>query len=139
MRGPNYVKEWFDITPNAMTNNYSYGGIIYFDIDKRADMLGDIILILTRGQPGNLGGATFAFNDFEAYSSIDYIRFYYSTKQFHEIYGEELMRKYYQRPKEQRDMIAQLQYGGRTEIERIANGSGNSSGYTWVCNLFVPW
>jgi hypothetical protein len=107
-------------------------------LDKRGDLLKNIFLSVTRSAAtgGNVG-TTSCFNDFEGYSSIDNVRFYYSNKMFHECYGEELYRKFLQKyTQEQRNAMAAMQFGNKSDAQRVTNAA---SAYTWTVDLMVPW
>ena len=107
------------------------------ELDKRGDLLKGLALNVTRAAfSGGNTGTTTAFNDFEGYSTIDNVRFFYSNKMFHECYGEELYRKYLQRlTEEQRTGVAALQFGNKTDAQRVANTAATQ----WTVDLMVPW
>ena len=124
------------ITP-VQSGTVAYGGQHVFELDKRGDLLKGLALNVTRAAfSGGNTGTTTAFNDFEGYSTIDNVRFFYSNKMFHVCYGEELYRKYLQRlTEEQRTGVAALQFGNKTDAQRVANTAATQ----WTVDLMVPW
>lgn len=133
---PNFVPEWFDFLPvNPGTGSYG-GAEIIFEIDRRADHWGKTRLKLTRSALSGTGN-DLSFNDFEAYSSIEYVQFWYANKMFWETRGDEMYIKMMkEKTQEQRDIIAAEQFGFKSLQERVVNAQ---SAYTWWADLEVPW
>jgi hypothetical protein len=129
-----YIEEYFDVACNEQT--YGYGNTITFELDKKADKLGKVELMVSRtaGSPG----ATLAkFNDWEAYSCIDTVTWTYSNKPVHEITGDELyIEALREHSEKQRTVWAKTQFGFLTPSERETQFSTAS---TWICDLLVPW
>lgn len=135
-RSINYILETFNFTTQD-TPRYGKGHKVTFEIDKKGDLAGPMTLIVTRG--ALTGGTTgqLAFNDWEGYSSIDTITFWYNNKIFYTLRGDHMyidMMK--QETPESRKALAALQFGNRSLPERIANAT---STYTWMLPLPVPW
>lgn len=128
-----YVSEYFDLP--TINTSLAYGDVIRFETDARADILGKQELILRRGALS--GGTDPYFNDFEAFSSIEKVEWWYNNKLFHKVTGEELMiDTLNMKHPEERQAIAYLQAGDRSISERQQLAA---SSYTWVCDLQVPW
>jgi len=136
-RTENHIPEHYDIlAQNFNPNTTGYGGAIDFYLDKRGDIVRKLELVIQRNPVTGVTQPAF-FNDFEAFSSIDKIEFYYSNKIFHTIYGEELMLNYLERcPESERTIIAHSQAGLMTNEERALNAQ---RGFTWICDLKVPF
>jgi hypothetical protein len=88
VQSKNTIREQFDLSPQGSVGDY--GSMTTIELDKRGDLLGKIELRVTRGAATLAASSSAAFNDWEATSSIDVIRFFYSNKLVHEIYGDEL-------------------------------------------------
>jgi len=161
----NYIPESFDVSTISSLSTSPYGASpLVFELDKRGDLLGKIELIITRSKITAASG-TSTINDFEGYSSIDNVRFYYSNKMFHEVYGERLIKRLFKEKSPQiRENAAKLQFGFLSDVERgcpngaiagaggTANcvlpaafnlGNNNSTNalttITWTADLMVPW
>lgn len=135
----NHVPETFDFSIVSNSQSLAYGQTIQFDIDKRMDFWGKTELIVTRTADTSGSTATIipAFNDFEAHSSIDVVRFKYNNRVFHECYGEELLKDLLQENRREiRNAHARLARGKLTEFERRALATQRTS---WVLDLQVPW
>jgi hypothetical protein len=134
-RAENYVQERFDISPNA-TATLAYGGTVEFDIDKRMDQLGKVELAVTRGA---LSGATM-FNDFECYAMIDTVNFVYNNKVVHSVKGDELYKRFLEKPQKTRMVLAKQGNGYLTGAELNASAAASTSPYAvvWV-DLDAPF
>ena len=138
-RTENHIPEHFDIvSTNFNPNTSGYGSYLDFYLDKRGDVLTKLELIVTRSALGNVGaGNTAYFNDFEGFSSIEHVEFYYSNKIFHVTYGEELMLNFLEcTPPVERTLLAEAQAGYKTDAERALLSQIQS---TWLVDLKVPW
>jgi hypothetical protein len=139
-RGPDV--NFFPLNYDVQNYAYKYRewGRTENHIPEHYDILAQNFNPNTTGYGGNLDfgcTGTYFFNDFEAFSSIDRVEFYYSNKIFHTIYGEELMMNYLERcPESERTVIAHSQAGLLTNAERALNAQ---HGYTWICDLKVPF
>jgi len=115
-RTENHIPEHYDIlAQNFNPNTTGYGGALDFYLDKRGDVLRKLELIIQRNAvEGMIGNPAGFFNDFEGFSSIDKVEFYYSNK----------------------IVIAHSQAGLLTNQERAINAA---HGYTWIVDLKVPF
>jgi hypothetical protein len=127
------IREQFDITPVNATN--AYGQDTTFELDKRADRLGKIELIIDRG--ATVGAVGRAFNDWEGFAAIESFEVYYSNKLLHSAYGEEL---YHMMDREDdinpRAAQAAMQHGDKSLAQRQALALISAR---TVTRLRVPW
>lgn len=129
----NFIPERFDIT--TYTTAIAYGSTFSFEVDKRGDHWGKTELVLTR--PAVTVATNPRFNDWEGYSSIDIVRFWYSNKNFLEIRGEQLYREVMKEKHDKtRSAMAQMQYGFLSDADRRTQANTQT---TWVADLMVPW
>lgn len=136
-RTTNYIPERFDIPTYTVTP--AYGSPCYIEFDKRGDLLGKVELVVTRSAVSWASAAptTYFFSDFEGFSSIDYVRWWYANKIVHEDHGERMMiRTLKEADSDERDVIAQQQYGFLSDTDRQTQAQSKT---TWVVDLIVPW
>jgi hypothetical protein len=131
----NHVEEDFYLSPSSSSATYSYNNTIRFEIDKRIDMLGKIEFQLTRAAVTGVTNPAFA--DFEAFRSIDNVKFKFANKVFWTVYGSDLFKKQHQRKNAaKRDSAAILSLGNLSLTQRRTNAAAIT---TWVADLEVPW
>jgi hypothetical protein len=131
----NHVEEDFYISPSSSSATYAYGNTIRFEIDKRVDMLGKIEFQYTRAAVTGVTNPAFA--DFEAFRSIDNIKFKFANKVFWTLYGADLFKEAHQREKRlQRDSIAVQSLGNLSLTQRRVTAAAIT---TPCADLQVPW
>ena len=133
-----YIEEDIDFPNNQAT--VAYGGYATFNIDRRIDKSSRWELSVTRSAlTCGAGGVNPCFNDFEGYSSIDYIEFTYANVKFHLTSGEMLFQDMvtgFTMNRDQRQTQAQLQAGYLSRSRRVANAKNPLN---WIADLQVPW
>lgn len=118
------IREQFDISP--VSGSITAGQEIYFELDKRADRLGKMELIIQRGAATGVG--VFAFNDWEGYSWIDTISGQYSNKVFWNVTGDELFMQTDMNDKVQRRASkAIMQNGDLTLAQRVVTTANSAT------------
>ena len=135
----NHVYEEFDIVSDQ--TNFSRGSKQTFQIDRRADRLTSIDILWERGAAVNSSGSGGAFEDWEAYTAIDFVDVYYNNKL--------VWRK--RMEKRVLDIMEKCTPQERAALARLGNGdlSYNERTTTFtaayvapkylVCTLAVPW
>jgi hypothetical protein len=125
VKSRDYVIEQFDHTP---TQNLpiTWGDAtleVLTKFNKRADKVQHLDLIYDRtALSGTATGAY--FDDFEAYSSIDYIQFKYNTRVLWQVYGDQMKLNFHKTTTpEERSIIAKMQGGYLTKAARIARAA----------------
>jgi hypothetical protein len=131
----NYIPEEFDLSPSG-TTVFNYGQTTIIEVDKRADLWGKTELVFTRAALG-AGGTNPRFVDWEGPLHIANVRFMYSTKMFHEVFGEQILWEQFQEDDEATlNGKAALQNGFTSVAERITKAASSAQ---LTVNLRVPW
>ena len=132
-----HIAEWFDISSDQ--TSHSRGSQTVFQIDRRADRLGDISLYWTRAALAQTTGADTQayFADWEGCHSIDNVQFLYNSKVVFRITGEQIYE----------DMINELEPNERAAWGILSLGDKSvqdrqdlayAEQTVWA-NLRVPW
>ncbi len=134
-----YVQETFEIPANSQTT-HSRGGQTVFEIDRRCDQWGAMLLRWSRAAitQGTSTNTRPMFVDWEGPRSIDFIDFLYETKVFYRVHGESLVEEYRKFCDSEAELegLGMMCLGLKSEFER--QDLAASAQTVWA-DLRVPW